>query len=58
MYNMTEWYFTEDGTGTRTMLKKKEYKDLQYQRFKNNEDPYPQKVDSTKHNLVVHTLYV
>lgn len=55
---MTEWYFTEDSTGNRTMVKKTYYKELQYNKFKNNEDPYPQKVDTSKHNLVVHTLYI
>ena len=55
---MTEWYFTEDSNGNRTMVKKTYYKELQYNRFKNNEDPYPQKVDTSKHNLVVHTLYI
>ena len=55
---MTEWYFIEDSNGVRTMIKKKDYKELQYQRFKNNEAPYPQDVDTTKHNLVVHTLHI
>ena len=55
---MTEWYFTEDSSGNRTMVKKTYYKDLQYQKFKNNEPPYPQTVDTTKKNLIVHTLYI
>ena len=55
---MTEWYFTEDSNGNKAMVKKKYYKELQYNRFKENKDPYPQKVDNTKHNLIVHTLYV
>ena len=55
---MTEWYFTEDSSGNKTMVKKSYYKELQYNKFKNNEAPYRQEVDSSKHNLVVHTLYI
>lgn len=55
---MTEWYFTKDSSGITTMVKKKHYKELQYNRFKNNLEPYKYEVDSTKHNLVVHTLFI
>ena len=55
---MTEWYFTEDNVGNKVMVKKKAYKELQYNRFKENKEPYKQVVDSSKHNLIVHTLYI